>query len=192
MCEQMHERLAKLLTTRARPDCVELITVQELTSLGLVVAIFAEETGKRSGRRSTGLELSLQSQTVLFAQSFHDQHRKSLEKSLEKETWRRCQTDLTGVVNRLNAVPSIRRAFLLEESSDEEEEEEEEDHEINQEEHVVNGVANGSSKTGKGGGNNRKKEGDSKGTFVVGRERFAVTEIVPTFLNVSLDIKIYH
>ncbi len=33
-----------------------LITVRELTSLGLVVAIFSEETHKRSGRQSAGDE----------------------------------------------------------------------------------------------------------------------------------------
>ena len=184
VCEQMHERLAKLLACRSRPNGASaLLTVPELTQLGLVVAVFAEETRRRSGRHSTGLQLSLQSQTVLYAQSFDEAQREALSAALERETWKRSARDPAPVVNRLAAIPAIARAFQVPEEEEEEGAEEEEEEEGNG---MVNGVktVNGSA------GGDSKRTGSKPAApqsspfdLVIGLERFAVTECVPAFLK---------
>ena len=58
VCEQMHERTAKLLTQRSKAKAAmanckaaQQITTQELTNLGLLVSIFGEETQTLIGRQ---------------------------------------------------------------------------------------------------------------------------------------------
>ena len=59
VCEQMHERTAKLLTQRSKAKAAAVanckaaqqITTQELTNLGLLVSIFGEETQTLIGRQ---------------------------------------------------------------------------------------------------------------------------------------------
>ena len=60
VCEQMHERTAKLLTQRPKAKAAAMasnckaaqqITTQELTNLGLLVSIFGEETQTLIGRQ---------------------------------------------------------------------------------------------------------------------------------------------
>ena len=186
VCEQMHERLAKLLACRSRPNGASaLLTVPELTQLGLVVAVFAEETRRRSGRHSTGLQLSLQSQTVLYAQSFDEAQREALSAALERETWKRSARDPAPVVNRLAAIPAIARAFQVPEEEEEEEEGAEEE-----EEEEGNGMVNGVKTVNGSAGGDSKRTGSKPAApqsspfdLVIGLERFAVTECVPAFLK---------
>lgn len=84
MCDQMHERCAKLLSQRSKSGSASKITAQELTSIGLLVAIFCDESGDKCGRTPTGLQLSLQSQTVMYVQAFHEENRTKLSAILEK------------------------------------------------------------------------------------------------------------
>lgn len=111
ICDQMHERIAKLLTQRSKPGSDYKIIPQELTSIGLIVAIFSDETLKKSGKHCTGLQLSLQSQTVLYVQAFHDENRLLINSVLEKETWKRSQNDLSSVRAKLTAIPAIKQLF---------------------------------------------------------------------------------
>ena len=61
----------------------------------------------------SGLQLSLQSQTVLFVQSFHETHRQQLSTALESETWKRTTADQGALVNRLVAIPALREIFSV-------------------------------------------------------------------------------
>jgi hypothetical protein len=54
ICDQMHERCAKLLTQRSKLGAASLISTQELTSIGLLISIFAQETILLSGKHCTG------------------------------------------------------------------------------------------------------------------------------------------
>ncbi len=119
VCEQMHERTAKLLTQRSRLNAnnsnVVQITTQELTSLGLLVSIFGDETQALIGRQCSGLQLSLQSQTVMFVQSFHEENRMRLSNILEKETWKKSRLSNSAAYAKLGAIPSLKALFQLQE-----------------------------------------------------------------------------
>ena len=57
----MHERSAKLLTQRSRSAAsASKITTHELTNLGFLASIFAQETKAKCGKLCTGFQLSLQ------------------------------------------------------------------------------------------------------------------------------------
>ena len=113
VCEQMHERTAKLLTQRSKAsNCKgQQMTTQELTNLGLLVSIFGEETQALAGRQCSGLQLSLQSQTVIFVQSFHEENRTRLSSILERETWKKSKLDNSAAYAKLGAIPSLQGLF---------------------------------------------------------------------------------
>ena len=113
VCEQMHERTAKLLTQRSKAsNCKgQQMTTQELTNLGLLVSIFGEETQALAGRQCSGLQLSLQSQTVIFVQSFHEENRTRLSSILERETWKKSKLDNAAAYAKLGAIPSLQGLF---------------------------------------------------------------------------------
>ena len=113
MCEQMHERTAKLLTQRTKASNLKAqqITTQELTNLGLLVSIFGEETQTLIGRQCSGLQLSLQSQTVIFVQTFHEENRTRLSTVLERETWKKSRLDNSAAYAKLGAIPSLQGLF---------------------------------------------------------------------------------
>ena len=113
VCEQMHERTAKLLTQRTKASNLKAqqITTQELTNLGLLVSIFGEETQTLIGRQCSGLQLSLQSQTVIFVQTFHEENRTRLSTVLERETWKKSRLDNSAAYAKLGAIPSLQGLF---------------------------------------------------------------------------------
>jgi hypothetical protein len=52
----------------------------------------------------------------MFVQNFHEDHRNSLSSLLEKETWKKSNSDFGSVYAKLNAIPSLKALF---QSSDE-------------------------------------------------------------------------
>lgn len=107
----MHQRVAKYLAMRAKPGSECKIIPQELTSIGLLISIFSEETFAKSGRQCNGLQLSLQSQSVLYVQTFDEEQRAKLTEILEADKWKRSKMDMTSVVNKMVAIPSMKELF---------------------------------------------------------------------------------
>lgn len=127
ICDQVHERLGKLVTVRSRPKALALVTPGELVQVGGLVALLASETEKLCGRSSAGLQLSHQGQVlvtpqhcyylpqvILYLQTFHEEQRSAVLKRLEEERWRK-----GGAARRelLALHPTIGRALGLEEKA---------------------------------------------------------------------------
>jgi len=88
ICDQVHERLGKLVTVRSRPNAVKLITPAELSRVQLLINTLSQVTQGICGKGSAGLQLSHQGQTILFIQQFHEAARSRVAAMLEGEKWR--------------------------------------------------------------------------------------------------------
>jgi len=88
ICDQVHERLGKLVTVRSRPNAVKLVSAKELSTLQTLINILSKVTLDMCGKCSAGLQLSHQGQTILYIQQFHESSRTRLANLLEKEKWR--------------------------------------------------------------------------------------------------------
>ena len=56
----------------------------------------------------------------MFVQNFHEEHRNSLSSILERETWKKSNSDFGTVYAKLNAIPSLKALFkdpLMEEEA---------------------------------------------------------------------------
>ena len=69
------ERSSKFLTQRARPGSNKLITTEELCSMAHLVELLNRESLRMTDRVSSGLQLSLQGQNILYLQAFDDGRR---------------------------------------------------------------------------------------------------------------------
>ena len=68
LCDQVHERLGKLVTVRSRPEALKLVTTWELSRVQALVTRLTKATEDICGKASSGLQLSHQGQTILFIQ----------------------------------------------------------------------------------------------------------------------------
>jgi len=91
ICDQVHERLGKLLTVRSRPTAIVLVAPEELSKVAELVILLGSATHKLCGKQSAGLQLSHQGQVILYLQTFHEQHKSTVLAKLEGEKWRRGQ-----------------------------------------------------------------------------------------------------
>jgi len=91
ICDQVHERLGKLLTVRSRPAGIVLVTPQELAKVAELVGLLGSVTQELCGRPSAGLQLSHQGQVILYLQTFHEEHKSAVLAKLEGERWRKGQ-----------------------------------------------------------------------------------------------------
>ena len=155
--EQMQERSAKLLSCRSRPSSIGKITTQELTSIGLLVSIFQQEAEAKCGKACGGLNLSLQGQSVMYIQSFHEEHRTKLSAILEKEQWKVAAEDMSHITSKLKAIPSLRKLF--------------------EKKMVENGMTNGEAEPAPA----------KKGTLVIEGEAFYLTPSFPAFLKILAE-----
>jgi len=91
ICDQLHERLGKLVSLRSRPAGLVLVTPQELVDLGNVIQSLITRTQDLCGtsRVSASLSLSHTTLTVVFVQQMGDQVRGDLVSSMEVEKWKR-------------------------------------------------------------------------------------------------------
>jgi len=89
ICDQMHERLGKLLTLRSRPAAIKQVTNSELTRVGNLVSKLVEDTQNMFGVKCAGLSLSYQGQTILYVQTVQDLAKEGLIKQMETERWRK-------------------------------------------------------------------------------------------------------
>jgi hypothetical protein len=175
----MHERTAKLLTQRSKQSSLQSaqITTQELTNLGLLVSIFGEETQALIGRQCSGLQLSLQSQAVMYVQAFHEENRIKLSTILEKEPWKRSKLDNRLAYAKMGAIPSLKALFQEEAAAE-------------NGRSRSNGDKSGAAEdtddsgSGKGCGSIEADNNKSVGQFVVSAECYSVVESIPTFLKV--------
>jgi len=89
ICDQVHERLGKLVTVRSRPAAVKLVTPTELASVGSLVSKLVCVTQAMCGKTSAGLHLSHQGQTILYVQQVQEEARGRIIKEMETEKWRK-------------------------------------------------------------------------------------------------------
>ena len=116
ICDQMQERLGKLLSVRNKAGGLGLVTPSELVNIGQLVSKMvntAEELCR--GRHSSSLQLSHTTTTIMFVQQRGDQVRAGLVNTMETEKWRR------GTISSsllLSLHPCIRDSFNLSSHSD--------------------------------------------------------------------------
>jgi len=107
ICDQVHERLGKLVTVRSRPAAIKLVTPTELANVGDLVNKLGEITQEMCGKTSAGLHLSHQGQTILYVQQVQDAARSKIIKQMETEKWRKttCKknffSDLHSVISNM-------------------------------------------------------------------------------------------
>jgi len=89
ICDQVHERLGKLVTVRSRPGAIGRVSPGELARVGRLVHLLQAATECVCGRASAGLHLSHQGQVILYLQTFHEEQRSCVLGRLEVERWRR-------------------------------------------------------------------------------------------------------
>jgi len=89
ICDQVHERLGKLVTVRSKPGAVHLVTTEELADVQNLIHLLSTVTENICGKASSGLQLSHQWQTIHFIQQFHETSRSQVASMLEGEKWRK-------------------------------------------------------------------------------------------------------
>ena len=105
------ERSSKFLTQRARPGSNKLITTEELCSMAHLVELLNRQSLRMTDRVSSGLQLSLQGQNILYIQAFDDARRQELANILEKESWKGSNLEFRVILDRVETLPSIMDAF---------------------------------------------------------------------------------
>ena len=105
------ERSSKFLTQRARPGSNKLITTEELCSMSHLVELLNRESLRMTDRVSSGLQLSLQGQNILYIQAFDDSRRQELANTLEKEKWKNSNLEFQVILDRVEMLPRISEAF---------------------------------------------------------------------------------
>ena len=111
VCDQVVERSSKFLTQRARPGSNKLITTEELCSMAHLVELLNRQSLRMTDRVSSGLQLSLQGQNILYIQAFDDARRQELANILEKEKWKGSNLEFRVILDRVETLPSIMDAF---------------------------------------------------------------------------------
>ena len=90
ICDQVQERLGKLLSVRNKPGGLGLVTPCELVNIGQLVTKMVSTTEELcGGRHSSSLQLSHTTTTIMFVQQRGDQVRAGLVNTMETEKWRR-------------------------------------------------------------------------------------------------------
>ena len=89
ICDQVHERLGKLVTVRSRPGAIKLVTPTELVSVGSLVSRLVSCTQDMSGKSSAGLSLPYQGQAILYVQLVQEGAKERIIKQMETEKWRK-------------------------------------------------------------------------------------------------------
>lgn len=89
ICDQVHERMGKLVTVRSRPAAVKLVTPVELATVQDLISKLTQTTSDICGKQCQGLQLSHQGQTILYIQWFHDAAMSRIATMLETEKWKK-------------------------------------------------------------------------------------------------------
>jgi len=89
ICDQVHERMGKLVTVRSRPAAVKLVTPVELATVQDLISKLTQTTFDICGKQCQGLQLSHQGQTILYIQWFHDAAMSRIATMLESEKWKK-------------------------------------------------------------------------------------------------------
>ena len=71
-----------------------------------------------AGRVSSGLQLSLQGQNLLFIQAFDEKRRLQLTDKLEKEKWKSSTLEFGIILSRAQNLPCLAEAFQLKEDEE--------------------------------------------------------------------------
>jgi len=93
ICDQMHERMGKLVTMRSRPAALKEVTSTELGRVSNLVSRLVVMTQGMCGKSSAGLSLSLQGQVVLYVQLVQEGAKEKIIKEMETEKWRKAATN---------------------------------------------------------------------------------------------------
>lgn len=117
ICDQVQERLGKLLSVRNKPAGLGLVTPGELVSVGQLVGKLVSTAEELcGGRHSSSLQLSHTTTTIMFVQQRGDQVRAGLVNTMETEKWRRGTVSISVL---LSLHPCIRDCFDLSSVSEE-------------------------------------------------------------------------
>eukprot|EP00092_Neocalanus_flemingeri_P002039 GFUD01002176.1.p1 GENE.GFUD01002176.1~~GFUD01002176.1.p1 ORF type:complete len:961 (-),score=279.08 GFUD01002176.1:193-3075(-) len=118
ICDQVHERLGKLVTVRSRPAAIKLVTPTELASVGSLVTRLVGVTQTMCGKSSAGLHLSHQGQTILYVQQAQEDAKGRIVKQMETEKWRRTTCKITEFSELHKTISDVFEIDLVNEDSD--------------------------------------------------------------------------
>jgi len=89
ICEQVHERLGKMVTVRSRPAAIKQVTPRELARVDSLVSRMVAETEDMCGKTCAGLSLSYQGQAILYMQVVQEKAKEKIIKQMENEKWKK-------------------------------------------------------------------------------------------------------
>ena len=89
VCDQVVERISKILSLRSKESARKLISTKELHDLAGFADILTEETIYMTGRISSGFQISLQAQAMIYIESFHEDKKAKLSDILVNENWKK-------------------------------------------------------------------------------------------------------
>ena len=87
--DQVVERISKILSLRSKEPARKIISTKELFDLSNFADILNEDVLKMTGKISSGFQISLQAQSVIYLESFHELKKSELSSILEKENWKK-------------------------------------------------------------------------------------------------------
>ena len=94
--DQVVERISKILSLRSKEPARKQISTKELHDLSIFADILNEDVIKMTGKISSGFQISLQAQSVIYLESFHESKKSELSDILEKENWKKISLANTG------------------------------------------------------------------------------------------------
>ena len=117
ICDQVQERLGKLVSVRNKPAGLALVSPEELVDIGRLVGSLVSTVEELcGGRHTSSLQLSHTTTTVMFVHHRGDQVRSRLVSTMETEKWRRGSVPGSLL---LSLHPAIRDCFSLQAVSEE-------------------------------------------------------------------------
>merc|ERR1719233_1555060 len=97
ICEQVHERLGKIVTVRSRPAAIKQVTPTELARVDILVSRMVAETEDMCGKTCAGLSLSYQGQAILYMQVVQEKAKEKIIKQMENEKWKKSVIDIEEI-----------------------------------------------------------------------------------------------
>ncbi|GIY05431.1 vacuolar protein sorting-associated protein 54, partial [Caerostris extrusa] len=94
VCDHAHDSCAKVLSAKAKDGSLDRLLMSEFLLLAKSIEEFQKQSEEISGKQSTALRLSLQSQVSRFVMRFHEERKVKLTLILENEQWKQADVPM--------------------------------------------------------------------------------------------------
>ncbi|KAG8190353.1 hypothetical protein JTE90_022002 [Oedothorax gibbosus] len=94
VCDYAHDCCSKVLSGKAKDGALDKLNMPEFFLLTKCIEEFQQQSEAISGKQSTGLRLSLQSQVSRFVMRFHEERKTKLTLIVENEQWKQAEVPI--------------------------------------------------------------------------------------------------